>query len=117
MSADLQFEHLFDAFGAEQFVRRSLFGAAVPQPDEIRGELPHPVQFVVYHENGEIAFLAKPGKKLSDGSRGVRVDGRRGFVQREQLGFGDQRAGDENALHLSAGEFGETLVGEGLGAD
>ena len=68
-------------------------------------------------DDGDSVFVVEVGDDVEDfGSvRGVEVSG--GFVGEEDGGFFDEGAGDADALLLTAGEFGWSMVGAVTEAD
>ena len=61
--------------------------------------------------------LAEFSEGFVEGGLDALVDIGGGFVEEEELGFGDEGAGDEDALALAAGEVGEGFVGDVFEAD
>ena len=66
-------------------------------------------------QDRDLSFLDDPGDELQHCLGRVRIDARGGFVEHQDVGPGCQGAGDEHALFLAAGEFGEPLAGKLLG--
>jgi hypothetical protein len=70
---------------------------------------------VVGDQNGgEAVVLLEVLNEAEDVSSGAGVEIAGGFVGQEERGFGDEGAGEDDALLLAAGEFAGTVAGAGF---
>ncbi len=69
-------------------------------------------EIVRHHDNGECVLGADGLEELREGFLCALVDAGGGLVEEEDSWGGDQCAGDEDALLLSAGEAADGLIGE-----
>ena len=75
------------------------------------------VERVAHHEHREVVALVQLAHEAEDLRRGDEVHAVRRLVEHEDVRLADQRAGDQRALLLPAGEGAERLVGEVADAD
>jgi hypothetical protein len=72
---------------------------------------------VVVDDDHRLSVVAQLAQDIDDGALGGRVDAGHRLVEEIDIGFLDQRAGEEDALLLAAGELADLAVGIVLHAD
>ena len=69
------------------------------------GELGGFVHVVGNENDGGAEFFMNQGNRFLKGSPGERVEGGKGFVHQQDVGFGGDGAQDADALLFASGEF------------
>ena len=87
---------------------------ALAQQQHAVGQLGDEVEVLLHHHHGDAAPAVEVAQQLDDPVDDRRLDSLRRLVEQDQLGLGDEAAGDGEKLLLAAGQRAAVPVHEGL---